>query len=212
MDWTLTWYPTSRPETPHLSISLHAPIELSLTPLPYPIRFTIRRLAKGDTTDSRPCIFRFNPSLDAFSPHGLILLRHIWTHGGGSLEPVPVDHDHSADGNPAGQEDSSQFLWELAAPGDEVSLTATLPEQYYHAIKRSWHVHTLLYPGKEFVLWDWGTIQDHVGRELKGGNAGKLVVPGGARVNFATWYFREYRTANPTRFKPAPPVEPSDRV
>ncbi|KAK4104987.1 hypothetical protein N658DRAFT_556739 [Parathielavia hyrcaniae] len=77
-----------------------------------------------------------------------------------------VKHGHSA-----GQQDSSQFLWELAAPGDE----------------------------ERAGCW-----------ELKG--ARKLVVPGGARVNFAAVHFSEYRTADPPWFKPPPPVEPSDRV
>ncbi|KAK4117953.1 hypothetical protein N657DRAFT_490390 [Parathielavia appendiculata] len=197
------------PETPHLSISLRAPIELSIIgAVPYPIHFTIRRVAKGDGTDSRPCIFRFDPSVDAFSPpSGLILLRHRWSSGGGGLEAVPVNHGYC---HSAGQQDSSQFLWELAAPGDEVSLTATLPERYFRALEDSWHTFTLLYPGTEFLLWDWGTAQERVGWVSKGTR--KLVVPGGARVNFAAGHFSEYRTADPPWFNPPPLVEPSDRV
>ncbi|KAK4096784.1 hypothetical protein N658DRAFT_458056 [Parathielavia hyrcaniae] len=201
------------PETPHLSTSLHAPISLSLTTLPYPIRFTVRRLAKGDTTDSRPCVFRFNPSLDAFSPDGLILLRHVWARGSDSLlEPVLVDHGHNADGNPASQDNDSQFFWELAAPGDEVSVTGTLPEKYYRAMGCDCYVYTLLLPGKGNVLWDWGTAQEHVGGDLKAGGVGKLVVPGGARVTFAASYFGEYRTEIPPWLKKLSPVEPTDRV
>ncbi|KAK4122988.1 hypothetical protein N657DRAFT_443593 [Parathielavia appendiculata] len=204
-----------QPETPHLSISLHGPIELSLTPLPYPIRFIILRLAKNDATDSRPCFFRFDPSLDAFSPHGLVLLRHTWNRGRGGLQLVPVDHNQSAVGTPAGQEfeDNSQFIFELASPGDEVSLTATLPEQFYRAMGRDLHVFTLLFPGDDSVPWGWGTIQGGVVRRaLKGENAGQMVVPGGARLNLKANYFSEYRTADWPWFQPATLAEPSERI
>jgi hypothetical protein len=186
------------PDTPHLSLTIQATIELSLT-LPYPIRFTIRRLAKGDATDSKPCIVRFNPAIDVFSPSGLVLLRH-GLGSNGEPEIVPVDH---ATGNPigsgdgpavAGEDSSSQFLWELPAPGDEVSLTATLPERYYRAIQATEAAnllcaYTLLYPGAELGQWEWGTLQDHdrsvPGREAVGtGTTPRVVIPGGARVSF----------------------------
>lgn len=128
------------------------------------------------------------------------------------MEPVLVDHGHNADGNPVGQDNDSQFFWELAAPGDEVSVTGTLPEKYYRAMGSDWHIYTLLLPGKGDVLWDWGTAQEHVGRELKAGDVGKLVVPGGARVTFAAGYFDEYRTEIPPWLKKLSPVEPTDRA
>ena len=88
----------------------------------------------------------------------------------------------------------------------------TLPEKYYRAMGPDWYVYTLLLPGKGDVLWDWGTTQEYVGRELKGGDVGKLVVPGGARVTFEATYFGEYRTEIPPWLKNLSPVKPTDRV
>ncbi|KAK4033377.1 hypothetical protein C8A01DRAFT_40164 [Parachaetomium inaequale] len=195
------------PDTPHLSITLQAPIELSLT-LPYPIRFTIRRLARGYPTDSQPCIIRWNPTIDAFSPpSGLVLLRHSLRNGGGCLEPIPVNH---ASGDPTGggedclipTGEDNQFWWELPAPGSEISVTATLPERYYRAINQAggsfgpWGVYMLLFPGAELGVWDWGAVREHAhsGQGVKEGGAGmKLVVPGGARIHFTVVRFSDRR-------------------
>jgi hypothetical protein len=95
---------------------------------------------------------------------------------------------------------SSKFLWELPAPGAEVSMTATLPEKYYRAIQATkspgpLRAYTLLYPGTELVQWEWGTIQEHEheqsGREMKVLDAAKprLVIPGGARISFRATRF-----------------------
>jgi hypothetical protein len=139
-------------------------------------------------------------------------------------------------------EEDSQFLWELATPGDEVTLRAMLPERYYRARMEGWgDEHMLVYPGAEVEAWGWGA----------GGGAvavGKekpvlVVVPGGARICFVVvghssdlegpWperaaYEAEYgferanaaqlawhereKAAKPRYYTPPPPVEPSDRV
>jgi hypothetical protein len=193
------------PDTPHLSIKIQAAIELSLT-LPYPIRFAIRRVAKGDPTDNRPLIVRWNPALDAFSPpNDLVLLRHSFKSGGGNLEPIPVDHSgcdftRNEDAVVVSGNGNSQFLWELSALGSEVGLTATLPERYYRAIIQAGGsfgpcgVYALLFPGAELGVWDWGTLSEHThsGREIRDGGAGtKLIVPGGARIHFDAVEFND---------------------
>ncbi|KAJ4291353.1 hypothetical protein N0V88_006361 [Collariella sp. IMI 366227] len=117
------------PETPHLSLQIHAAIELPLT-LPYPIRFTIRRLAKGNATDDRSCIFHWNPTTDAFSSSGLVLLRHPDSRGA-ELDRVEVDHGNE---NLPGSAKDEKFPWELR-PGEEITLSTLLPEKYHRAIR-----------------------------------------------------------------------------
>jgi hypothetical protein len=88
-----------------------------------------------------------------------------------------------------GQDTSS--LWELP-PGGSVRLVAKLPESYYRALKAG-ETYTLLYPGGEVAIWEWGTIQENLGRELKARRLmseekkkllPSLVMPGGARISF----------------------------
>jgi hypothetical protein len=101
---------------------------------------------------------------------------------------------------PEEEEEDNQFLWELAAPGDEVTLRAMLPERYYRAGMKGWGAHMLVYPGAEVGAWGWGTVREYVSRSRGGGGGGLsaegggaareekpvvMVVPGGARICFA---------------------------
>ncbi|KAJ4287048.1 hypothetical protein N0V88_007813 [Collariella sp. IMI 366227] len=60
---------------------------------------------------------------------------------------------------------TNQYLWELP-PGSEGRLAVNLPEHYNHAMAAG-ETYTLLFPGVEVAMWDWGTIGEHLGRELK---------------------------------------------
>jgi hypothetical protein len=70
---------------------------------------------------------------------------------------------------------------------------ASLPAQYYQALHAG-ETYTVLYPGGEVQMWDWGTIEEHRGKEMKArhlmspsegdANLPRLMIPGGARVSF----------------------------
>lgn len=153
---------------------------LSLT-LPYRIEFALCR-AKKDGSD-RPCIVRWSPAIDGFSPAGFVLLHEETAAGGfkthavdqtGFLEPPEEDSiavDYGRD----------NFLWELA-PGAEVRFAANLPARYYAAL-RDGEAYTLLYPGGEVAMWDYGTIQEHLGRAMKARHP-TIMIPGEACISF----------------------------
>lgn len=171
------------PEGPRLSVELSAASHLSLT-LPYQIQFTLRR-AQDDAQEGG-CIVRWSPTLNGFSPSGFVLLRHVGKEGG--LEVVPVDHSGLVK---LPEEDAivinghNQFLWEFA-PGDHVSFVADPPERYYRAL-RAGETYTLLYPGAELTMWNWGRIKDHIGATMKKEptkSGHRLVIPGGACITF----------------------------
>ncbi|KAI0451453.1 hypothetical protein F5B21DRAFT_507231 [Xylaria acuta] len=173
------------PESPRISIELSAPSRLSLT-LPYQINFTLRR-AQSDAQGQR-CIIRWSPTIDAFSPSGFVLLRHVGKEG--ACEVISVDHHTGL--VPLPEKDAilvdghGQSLWELA-PGGQVSFVANPPERYYRAL-RAGETYTLLYPGVEQTMWEWGSIQDNIGtemrREVAPAPGHRLVIPGGVCVTF----------------------------
>ncbi|KAI0903969.1 hypothetical protein F4823DRAFT_616630 [Ustulina deusta] len=170
-------------ESPRISIKLSAPEHLSLT-LPYQISFTVRR-AQHDARD-RKCIIRWSPTIDAFSPSGFVLLRHVGKEG--EFEVVSVDHHTGL--VPLPEADvievygGNQFLWELA-PGGRVSFVGDPPQRYYRALQAG-ETYTLLYPGTERTMWEWGSINDNIDTELKreATPGHRLVIPGGPSVTF----------------------------
>ncbi|KAI1428365.1 hypothetical protein F5Y12DRAFT_711347 [Xylaria sp. FL1777] len=173
------------PEGPRIFLEFSASSHFSLT-LPYQIDFTLRR-AQGDSQDRR-CIIRWSPTIDAFSPSGFVLLRHVGKEGG--FEVISVDHHTGI--VPLPNKDAilvnghNQHLRELA-PGDHFSFVANPPERYYRALQAG-ETYTLLYPGTEQTMWEWGSIKENIGteirREVSPTPGHRLVIPGGARVTF----------------------------
>lgn len=81
-------------------------------------------------------------------------------------------------------------MWELG-PGGEITVTATLPESYYRTIAKAqdFGVYTLLFPGAQIGLWNWGSVEEHSRQDMTKENLrvnGKLILPGGARISFDT--------------------------
>ena len=167
--------------------------ELSLT-LPYKIEFILHR-AREDGSD-KPCIFRWSPAIDGFSPSGVVLLHHGDSSNSDGPKTCEVDYYPKPLKSP--NEDSiladaqNGHLFELA-PGGEARCIASLPARYYQAL-RAGEMYTLLYPGGEVAMWDWGTVEEHPGKEMKvqhlmssSGESSSLstvMIPGGARVSF----------------------------
>jgi hypothetical protein len=162
--------------------------ELSLTQS-YHIHFILRRSEK-DGVD-RPCVAFWCPYSGALEYSGLVLLRH---NGAGGLDPVAVDHtgvsNATEDVNAFVVKGWEIFLWQLE-PGAEVACGAGLPERFYKAM-RAGETYTLLYPGHEILLWDWGTLKELAGREMKKRTPAATttegspnpVIPGGPTITF----------------------------
>ncbi|KAI0428873.1 hypothetical protein F5Y09DRAFT_275934 [Xylaria sp. FL1042] len=172
-------------ESPRILLELSAFSHFSLT-LPYQIDFTLRRVQSDP--QGRRCIIRWSPTIDAFSSSGFVLLRHVRNEGG--FEEVSVDHETGL--VPLPEKDAikvhghSQFLWELT-PGGTVSFVANAPERYFRALQAG-ETYTLLYPGTDRTMWEWGSIKNNLGAEMRREEAltprHRLVIPGGARVTF----------------------------
>ncbi|RKU46442.1 hypothetical protein DL546_006864 [Coniochaeta pulveracea] len=162
--------------------------ELSLTQS-YRNRFVISR-SKNDGVDL-PCVVRWSPNSSAFTSSGLVLLHH---NAAGDLDPVPIEYTGI---RYLGQEVDDvvvvtgwgHFVQQLE-PGAEVSYVANLPECYYKAM-RAGETYTLLYPGEEILMWEWGTLTELTGREIKKrapaattDDCPNPLISGGARITF----------------------------
>lgn len=147
------------------------------TTLPYGIDFAITR--SQDDSDQRSIIFRWSP----FATSGFVLLRHSVN----GIEEVYVDHSRVIR---LAEEDTvlvngyNQYLWELP-PGGKVEFRATLPERYQRQLVPDSR-YELLWPGGNIVIWEWGTIPEHLNQELKAISTKEhaLVLPGGPHVSF----------------------------
>jgi hypothetical protein len=81
----------------------------------------------------------------------------------------------------------NHYLWELP-PGGEVSFRVNLTENYQRPPVPG-ERYQLTWPGGEIALWDWGTISEHLGNELKSqsakeSNLPKLVLPASTSAAF----------------------------
>jgi hypothetical protein len=158
--WLTGAYDYYRPATPHLFLEVKAPRpQLSLT-LPYNVEFTLRR-AKEDGSD-RPCIFRWSPAIGCFSSSGFLSLLHHTTASADGFEPLEIDHTGLLK---RPENDWNHYLWEFA-PGNSVRFVCGLPARYYKVLQAG-ETYTPLYPGDEVAIWDWGTIQEHLGKEVQ---------------------------------------------
>ncbi|RDW66584.1 hypothetical protein BP6252_10219 [Coleophoma cylindrospora] len=157
--------------------------QLSST-LPYHIHLTIWRGEEDSGT--RPCIFRWSPTLDGFSPSGFILRHHT---SSGCLEEIPIDHSGLVklpESDTLVVNGHNQFLWELR-PGGKVSFMATLPERYQRLLVPN-EGYDLTWPGARVEMWDWGTIRSHLNQVLptlsNEGARPSLPIPGGSQISF----------------------------
>jgi hypothetical protein len=150
--------------------------------LPYYIDFTLRRPAGGN---DKPFIFRWGPYRNAFV-HAQLVLLHITEHGPERVEVEPLEFA-SADENTILVNGWNQFLWNLP-PGGETKMRDSLTANYQRRLKPG-EKYALLWPGAEIGMWDWGSMSDHVGKELESQDTRKskllqLVLPASRAVLF----------------------------
>jgi hypothetical protein len=137
----------------------------------------------------RPCILDLSPIIHGFSPSGFVLFHRL---PDGSLEEVKVDRTGlikvAEETGPIVINGWNQSVWELA-PGGDVKVRCTLPERYHKALKPG-EMYAFLWPGNEIARWDWGTIREHMGLEVKSRSTEealtlpRLILSGGAHVSF----------------------------
>lgn len=173
--------------------SYRASKTLALT-LPFTIHFAIEH---QDALAGKTVIFEWSPHIHGFTESGFVLLRHLAS----DLEVIAVDHSGLVDISRHGPmlvNGWNQGLWELGPEGS-VTFQTALPARYQKLL-RAGETYTLLWPGGEVALWEYGTIREHIGRELDDRPA-PLILPGGPHVTFSTyaelppWPMREEREA-----------------
>ena len=162
--------------------------------LPYPIQFTIKH---PKALTAKPVIFEWSPYIHGYTKLGFVLLHHSTT----DLEVIAVDHSSLVDisrHGPLEVNGWNQDLWELAS-GDSITIPTTLPGRYQKLLKPD-ETYTLLWPGGEIATWEYGTLREHIGQELKDKD-NPLVLPGGPHITFSThtefppWPIRAEREA-----------------
>ncbi|KAK8026492.1 hypothetical protein PG991_003548 [Apiospora marii] len=190
----------SADSAPPLRLKIDANAKVSLT-LPYDIDFTVTRSRDDDRRPGDPVLVRWSPLIDAFTSSGLVLLEHT---ADGGFARIPVDHSRNLKLPEEERIKVDSWTPNLAQllPGDSVTLKGTLPEWYQRRLQAGKR-YTLLWPGKEVTMWDWGTLQDHLNTELRATDQRepRLILPGGPQITFLAeaeaepWPERERREA-----------------
>jgi hypothetical protein len=181
-------------DLPQLCLELSASSNLSLT-LPYTIVFAIKH---GDALSGKAVVFEWCPYTRGFREPGFMLLHHTATN----LEAITVDRHSSllevSRYKPIVVNGWNSNLWELV-PGGSVTVHQSLPETYQKLLEPG-ETYTLLWPGGEVATWEYGTVREHIGKELKG-RSHPIVLPGGPHITFSThteyppWPMRQEREA-----------------
>lgn len=125
--------------------------------------------------DNRPCIFSWTPHIDGFTASGFILLHH--TPEGLKKIELPVSSLPPLE--PWVNEQSS-FIEHI--PGRVQWWMDVFPDLYLSHLK-SGERYTLLWPGRKYATWDWGSAEGHIYSTIKAQDTG-LVLPGGPALSF----------------------------
>lgn len=129
-----------------------------------------------------PLIFEWCTATQGFEIPGLVLLRHTAV----GLESIAVDHSEQLDTSRHGPvliNGWNQTLWELDTNGS-FTLMSSLPGRYQELLKTD-ETYTLLWPGANLTLWEYGTMREHMGQELDDKDQ-PLLLPGGPHITFST--------------------------
>ncbi|CAM1501516.1 Fc.00g035000.m01.CDS01 [Cosmosporella sp. VM-42] len=183
-------------DTPQLSIELALGAKLTENSYCH-VLVTIQRR----DSYNKPCIFSWSQrdSYGVFA--GFLLFRH--TEGG--LLKIEIDDDLPRVPDVSFLVDGwKRALLELA-PGGRTRFMATMPKRYRKELVTGSR-YELVWPGDEFGLWDWGTIEEHIGQDLSV-KSSKIYLP---RAQ-ATLEFGKFGRATERQGSP-PPITPSERI
>ncbi|KAF2844698.1 hypothetical protein T440DRAFT_435985, partial [Plenodomus tracheiphilus IPT5] len=170
---------TAHPDLPQLRLELSACKRLSLT-LPYHISFTFEHEGGHE---GKPLIFEWSTAAHGLRMPGLVLLHHTAV----GFESIAVDHPERLDLHRHGPilvNGWNENLWELGPKGS-FTLMTSLPERYQKILATN-ETYTLLWPGANIALWEYGTVREHMGRELYDKDQ-PLLLTGGAHITFSTY-------------------------
>ncbi|KAH4848055.1 hypothetical protein HBI46_091450 [Parastagonospora nodorum] len=169
---------TAHPHLPQLRLELSASKRLSLT-VPYHISFTFEHESGHE---GMPLFFEWSTVTHGFKMPGLVLLHHTAV----GLESIAVDHSERLDVSRHGPiivNGWNENLWELDPKGS-FTLMSSLPGRYQKLLETD-ETYTLLWPGAEIALWEYGTVREHLGQELDDKDQ-RLLLPGGPHITFST--------------------------
>jgi hypothetical protein len=136
--------------------------ELSIT-LPYYIDFTIKRPETESDSNDRPLVFRWGPYSNAFA-HAEVVLLHMTPQGPEKIDVPPLSYA-KPDPDTIQVNGWNQYLWELQ-PGSEIDMREKLTANYQRLLQPG-EKYELVWPGAELPMWDWGSMKEHVGKELR---------------------------------------------
>ncbi|KAF2746554.1 hypothetical protein M011DRAFT_87541 [Sporormia fimetaria CBS 119925] len=165
---------------PKIRLSFRGSNELSRTTT-YSI---VCKFEREDNETDKPVIFEWKHQPPVFGPSGFRLLHRTKT---GLEEVTDVEELPKLESKKTTDKLTitgyNNGLWQLA-PGASKEFLVNLPPEYQKATLVG-ETYELLWAGGKIGLWDWGTIQDHIGQELAPrGEDDQLILPAGAHVSF----------------------------
>lgn len=177
----------------------------------YDVLFTIMRAA--DDPHTRPCIIHWNPVEDGCGQSGMKLLLH----GEECLQLKELDPEKLPTKLliPREVPTSDPYFKELV-PGSSVSWKAPLPAVHFDDSGLG-VTYSILWPGGQIPIWDWGTLVEHSGRTLVPKST-PVVLPGPSYLTFETRNHKsDPEESDPEYFDYPPPpsprsISPSARV
>ncbi|KAK2763257.1 hypothetical protein FQN54_009893 [Arachnomyces sp. PD_36] len=191
-------------EAPHFSLSLQARNKLSIADTFDPRNGILFTLHREQDSSAQPCIPKWQAGEDGFASPGFILLHHAADGEVKKLDLVKDDLHLATTSQIVVPQSGGPYINEVQ-PGASISIKSSLPKVYREKLIPG-ERYELLWPGMEIDLWDWGSISQHVGRELKPRQP-KIILPGGPRI-----LFKAVEEWEPLRFPSPPPTQPSERV
>ncbi|KAJ5518743.1 hypothetical protein N7453_001165 [Penicillium expansum] len=155
-----------------------------------------------------PCIIHWNPVEDGFSQSGAMLLYH--GHKGLEVEKADPEKLPTKLLIPRQVTASDSYFKELV-PGSSVSWKALLPPVYLEDSGPE-VTYSILWPGGQIPLWDWGTLAEHSEHTLVPKST-PVILPGLSYHSFVTLNYE----SDPEYFEDPPPpspraISPSARV
>ncbi|OQD62916.1 hypothetical protein PENPOL_c010G01511 [Penicillium polonicum] len=196
------------PDTPHLSLTIEgdSTVDVWVDDPTYNVLFTITRAADDPNTQS--CIIHWNPVEDGCSQSGAVLIFH-GSHGL-RLEEVDPEKLPTKLLIPREVTASDPCFKELV-PGSSVSWKTTLPAVHFEDSGPD-APYSILWPGGQIPIWDWGTLAEHSERTLAP-KFPQVVLPGPSYQSFVTLNYE----SDPEYFEDPPPpspraISPSARV
>ncbi|KAM7197071.1 hypothetical protein V8F33_005730 [Rhypophila sp. PSN 637] len=158
------------PDSPQISLEITAPLPDASLTVPFTTYWTLKRPSPDAVDSAKSVIFKWNPSMDLC--YSRVVLLHLTDAGPERVHVPPLSYllpksgltSIKCNGWNLDQFPPLQFPNCPTNPKETTrrcDLTAN-----YHMRLAAGERYALLWPGQEIPLWDWGTLHDHVGKEV----------------------------------------------